>query len=95
MSNYRNLKDDLLTENLDNDEASDPIGPHNSDNGEPAYLVHEENLPIFIPRPSGNMVRIKCPAAGKLINLYFTNNNINNNSTIINPCFAIYRSHCN
>lgn len=67
-----------MTENLDNDEANDPIGPHDSDNGEPPHLIHEANLPIFIPRPSGNMVRIKCPAAGELIKLQLTNNSSDN-----------------
>lgn len=62
-------KDDSLAtrmeESQDNDEASEPIAQHDSDDdGEPPHFVHE--LPGFIPRPSGNMVKIKCLATGKL-----------------------------
>lgn len=57
-------KDDSLvtTENQDNDDVGDVDG---KDTGEPPHFVHPDNLPRFLPRPSGNMVRIKCTAAGK------------------------------
>lgn len=62
------FKDDssaTTTENQDNDEASEPIAQHDAESGVAPYIVHESNLPLFIPRPSGNMVKIKCPATGK------------------------------
>lgn len=62
------FKDDssaTTTENQDNDEASEPISQHDADTGVAPYFMHEANLPVFLPRPSGNMVKIKCPAAGK------------------------------
>ena len=29
------------------------------------YFTHPEVLTKFMPKPSGNMVKIRCPAAGK------------------------------
>lgn len=62
-------KDDSLAakmENQDNDDGIDPIAQHHSDNGEPPHFLHKDDLPTFIHRPSGNMVKIKCQVAGKL-----------------------------
>lgn len=62
--NYKDDSSVTMTEDQDNDEASEPIAQHDVDGVAP-YFIDEANLPIFIPRPSGNMVKVKCPAAGK------------------------------
>lgn len=62
-----------MTENQDNDE--EPIAQHDVDDaGVAPYLMHEANLPLFLPRPSGNMVRIRCTAAGKPTKINLTSN---------------------
>lgn len=59
-------------ENQNNDDAIEVTAQNsnntnNTDNGEPPHLVRASDLPEFIHKPSGNTVRIRCPAAGKLI----------------------------
>lgn len=57
----------IQMENQNNGDAVEPTAQSSStDNGEPPHFTRANDLPELIHRPSGNMVRIKCPAAGKL-----------------------------
>lgn len=68
--------DSLVAWHMANQNNDDAIGAtahnnsgnnNNTANGEPPHLVRTIDLPELINRPSGSMVKIKCPAAGKLI----------------------------
>lgn len=57
------LKDDQLeTETQENDDSFERQG---SDNGGPPRFAQPDNLYPFIPRPSGNMVKMRCQGTGK------------------------------
>lgn len=77
----------MRMENQDNDDAAvEPTSVQNTtDNGEPPHFVRANDLPQFLHRPSGNVVKIKCPAAGRLtewnkFNMQQVTNNNDNNS---------------
>lgn len=72
--------DDSLAVQMENQNNGDAIEPTartsnnnnssnsssvSSDNGEPPHFVRANDLPEIIHKPSGNTVRIRCPAAGK------------------------------
>lgn len=59
----KNIQDDqFAAETQENDGSTEER--HSSDVGLPRF-AQPDNLPPFIPRPSGNMVKMRCQGEGK------------------------------
>lgn len=59
----KNIQDDqFAAETQENDGSAEER--HSSDVGLPRF-AQPDNLPPFIPRPSGNMVKMRCQGEGK------------------------------
>lgn len=60
----RLVQDELPNENHEFEEFES----HDFENGEAPYFAQPDQLRKYIPKPSGNMVRIRCVGAGEVVN---------------------------